>query len=107
MMIFIKTKDNSDRADAYAFEDYVLPDSVSVEIDDGFDLEKLCQHRVVKKGDAYELVHDPLPEVAAGPSEMEKLQAENNLMKAQIAAQAAQSEFIEEVLAELIMSVVG
>lgn len=46
----------------------------------------------------------PAPE-PAGPSPIEKLQAENNLLKAQVAASADRQEFLEDCIAEMAMQV--
>ena len=46
----------------------------------------------------------PAPD-SASPSPIEKLQAENNLLKAQVAASADRQEFLEDCIAEMAMQV--
>ena len=53
---------------------------------------------------AWEQAH-PAPEVAPAPKSNAELEAENKLLKAQIAAQSDRADFVEDCIAEMAMQV--
>lgn len=102
MMAYIKT-DDTGRVTAAAYLPYHCGDGeVYVEIPRDF--AEPVQDWVLEDG---VLVYDPLPVEKTPADQMEVLQQENALLKAQVQALSDRGEFIEDCIAEMAQVVYG
>lgn len=91
------------------YPDSIGPNAIQVEAPEGFSLETAENWRVTEDAEtgAWALVYDPLPEPETEPNPVTQLQAENQLLRAQVQALSERGEFMEDVIAEMAGKVYG
>lgn len=97
--------DKDGRIKAASFDSALTPRGeevlVGFVLPEDFDFERQGNYRIA----GGVLIYDPLPEPDPVPSPLEALQAENRLLKAQAQSLDARSDFLEDVITEIILTV--